>query len=392
MKIQPYLLPPLGLLAATTVYAAVFPYFENFDANPTGTSAPQGWRQGPPVGTVSIGAPWSVAEVEGWGKVYQFKGAGDFDGNGRAYATVEIGGLPTASGDSWETSVDFRLTDLVMDGPTDSFRFGMGVLGSYFMFSNGRGGGFGGNDFYLIDWGFTLPEQVRQLPDVPMTYRILEWGPLGVIERGLFSGHIPAGFFNSSDRYRMVVQGIYAGTSLTLKSWVDNLDTLNAVPPVEVTIANPMTGPHFGLRFTSGSGVTTVNPPSFNALGQLTIHMDNFKVAGIGQQPPSPAVPFWAGFQMDANGWRSGWLGTLYDYQSSGWAAHADLGLVYSPSQADGLVWLYLPHQSQLGWLATSSALYPYLRTQSGDWYYLFTEPEPLLVSLHGQAPVFLGE
>lgn len=363
--------------------AAVYPFIDDFEGNSAGSSQPAGWRQGPPVGTASIGAPWSVDEVPGWGMVYKFSGPGEFDGNGRAYSTVEMAGVPKGDGEGWELSVDFQLAEFLMDGPTDSFRFGMGVLGSHFMFSNGRGGGFGGNDFYLIDWGFTLPEEVGQLDQTPMTYRILEFGPLGVVEIGFFSGHIPAGFFNTEDRFRMFVTGEYEGTTLTISSWVENLENDESVEPVSSQIENPMSGRFFGPRFQSGAGVTTHSTPSFNTLGELTIYMDNFRVAEIGGAPgdpdPTPEWPFWTEFEEVGNGWFEGWLGALFPIEESFWGKHEKLGWLYSTSASSESVWLYTIDIEDFEWFWTSEEAFPHLMDESGDWYYLIKEPELML-------------
>lgn len=370
-----------ALLSASYAAAALFPLFEDFEANEAGISEPAGWRQGPPVGTVSIGDPWSVDEVEGWGKVYKFDGAGEFDGNGRAYSTIEIANVPEGDGESWEVSVDFQLANFLMNGPTDSFRFGIGVLGAHFMFSNGRGGGFGGNDYYLIDWGFTLPEQVRQLDETPMTYRILEWGPLGVVELGFFSGHIPAGFFNTNDRFQMIVQGEYEGGSLTISSWVRNLDTGASVEAVSAVATNPMSGRFFGPRFQSGSGVTTVAPPSPNTLGELTMHLDNFRVGELGGydfHQPEPSPPFWYGFEPGTNGWLEGWFGKLQPIDESNWALHEHFGWVYSPSGESDSAWIHLPGHADLEWIWTSDETFPHFESSVDGWYYFLTEPEPL--------------
>lgn len=374
--------------------AAVFPFIDDFEGNVPGTSQPAGWRQGPPVGTASIGDPWSVDELMDGRKVYKFSGPGEFDGNGRAYSTVEIADVPNEDGESWELSVDFQLAEFLTNGPTDSFRFGMGVLGSHFMFSNGRGGGFGGNDYYLVDWGFTLPEEVRQLDQIPMTYRILEFGPLGVVEIGFFSAHIQPGFFNTEDWFRMYVLGEYQGDSLTITSWVENLENANATDPVSSTIENPMSGRYFGPRFQSGSGVTTNSPPSFNTLGELTIYMDNFRVGEVGGliQDPEPELPFWKDFEVSTDGWHVGWLGRLFPVEDTSWAKHEDFGWLYSKSTASNSVWFGVQEIDEIAWFWTAEEIFPHLMSDSENWYYLISEPTRMLYSQETSEFIILGE
>ena len=367
----------LALLAAlaATSHAATFPFLTGFEDSPVGDSAPVGWRHGPPSGTRSIGEPWSVAEVEGWGRVYQFSGPDELDGVGRAYATIPIDGVPHGDGANWRFSVEFQLAEFLMDGPMDSFRFGLGVLGQNALFASASAGGFGGNDFYLIDWGFTLPEEIRQLDRVSMTYRFIEFGALGAVDIGFFSQHIPAGFFNTQDTFRMIVEGRYTGATLTLTSWVENRSGGGATNPVSAVASNPLPGRHFGFRFQSGAGVTTISPPSPNNLGALTIYLDNVRLTDVNYVDPEPPPPFWDSFADAGDGWKDGWIGRLRP-AAGPWAFHPDLGWLYSISPGPDFAWILPAQNPALGWAWTAEDVFPFMWTQLLGWCYLLGMPD----------------
>lgn len=358
-----------GLLVCVNSNAATFPLIEDFESSPLGTDAPVDWRHGPPAGSKSIGMPWSVAESPDWGRVYQFSGPGQFDGNGRAYATIPVDDVPFGDGTNWRYSVDFRLLDFLMDGPMDSFRFGLGVLGLNTLFGSASAGGFGGNDFYLIDWGFTLPEAIEQLDEVSMTYRFIEFGALGAVDIGFYSQHISAGFFNTTDTFRMVVEGRYVGTDLNLVSWVENLSQGSSTEPATAVAPNPLPGRYFGMRLQSGAGVTTVSPPSPNALGELTIHFENVRLTDVDYVDPDPE-PFWNSFIDVEGGWKSGWLGFLQP-QVDSYAYHPGLGWVYSISPDSASAWIYPVENPGFGWFWTGEAHFPYLWSPADGWCYL---------------------
>jgi hypothetical protein len=358
--------------SAGAVFAGVsFPVIIDFSDSPTGTDAPLDWRHGPPAGTKSIGMPWSVAETPDWGNVYQFSGPGQFDGNGRAYATFPVDDLPFGDGANWRFSVDFRLVDFLMDGPMDSFRMGLGVLGQNTLFGSASAGGFGGNDFYLIDWGFTLPEMVQQLDAVSMTYRFIEFGALGAVDIGFYSRHVEAGFFNTKDTFRMIVEGRFSGTDLNLASWVENITQGAATDSVTAVAPNPLPGRHFGFRLQSGAGVTTVSPPSPNALGELTIHFDNVRLTDVDYTDPDPEPdPFWNAFADAGDGWKTGWLGLLKPSEGA-WAYQSGMGWIHSVSSVSDSVWIHPLEHPSLGWIWTTDALFPFVWSSGLGWGYL---------------------
>lgn len=264
---------------------------------------PAGWIDGPPVTAASNRSPWSIAD-DAAGRHLRLSGADQFDGNGRAYATVGLTAPPTGAGDDWSCRYDLKIEALVADGATDTVFFGVAGLGDRALF------GLGGANVYIGEIGFTLAGAVLPLAEVRPVLRLIK-SSTTVVELAT-SAPLPAGFLNLTDTFRLTLAGTYdAAGRLTLTARVENLDRpTQAAAQVSSIDAAPYHGGFFGIRHRSASATADAR------LAELRLRHDDFtytaRRAEIASLPAPTSLDAVAGDGWIGLGWED--AGAPSDY------------------------------------------------------------------------------
>ncbi|MEX2382501.1 MAG: hypothetical protein WD490_08965 [Opitutales bacterium] len=248
---------------------------------------PTGWRAGPPAGSSSTDEPWFI-RADGGEKYLEFSGAHRFDGNGRAYATTEVPGAPTVSGSGWRVSSDLAFDALTFGEGDNNFRFGVTGAAVRLLYLSSGGGGVGGNEFYLADFGFTAGENTgaATLAQATPTLRIYrfgggESGPGGEVA---LSEPLPAGYLNTTDTYRLTLDGFYEEEGILLTARMENITGSGKTVTVSGIDPNPHRGAYFGYRHNSSPWFDV------NQLAELIFRHDNFNVLATSGPLPEEAV------------------------------------------------------------------------------------------------------
>lgn len=252
-------------------------YFEDFSGANADVGMepgnPVGWRAGPPAGSGSTAEPWFIREADG-GHYLEFAGANEFDGNGRAYATRPVTGLSSAVGNGWRVSTEFTIDEARLgQGDAHVFRFGVGGAGARTLYMSSSLGGAGGNEFYLGDIGFTGG---GDLAGIAPSLRIYRFGGGASGASGqIVSQTLSAGYLNTTDTFRLTLEGFREENGLRLAARIENLSDEAATGMVIGFDANPHLGHIFGYRHNSAPATSP------NRLERLTLRHDNFVVAAV---------------------------------------------------------------------------------------------------------------
>ena len=233
---RPRLLLPLALMsfAAAPAFAANVPYFENFDAAPTGTTLPADFvESGPTVGTVD----YSV-EVDG------VAGSNDLQASITGVsATTGTTGVaanrsaaivfPTLPGTDWTISTEFVLDDYTAPATANdnTINMGLAALGSSANFTTGT-------NYRLL---YTLDSPTAtQIGRITLSESGGGTGLTGVLSS------VAANAVTLGTPYQLTLSGSYSGGILTLNGTLTGGDGTTLT--VSGTDTSVLTGTNFGYR------------------------------------------------------------------------------------------------------------------------------------------------